>query len=84
MQTPREVEQPCPKCGHGHPVLNGAHYRKLRADAGLTLSYMAGACGVTIPYLSFMESGSRPFAAKYAEIYERVIGRHVRAGLTTS
>lgn len=77
---PVEIVQPCTKCGTERKVLNGAHYRKRRAEAGITLTVMAQACGASLTLLSLMETGRSPFLPKYAEHYERVLKRYAASG----
>jgi hypothetical protein len=80
IDPPREIPQPCRHCGGLEQALNGAHFKARRERARLTLRVLSVACHVSIPHLSEMENGICRFQAQYAEVYDRVIGRHMRAG----
>jgi hypothetical protein len=77
---PREIPQPCRHCGGLEQALNGAHFKARREKARLPLRVLAIACHASISHLSEMENGIWRFQLKYAEIYDRVIGRTLRAG----
>lgn len=53
----------CPKCkGSGalpDPRDEGAQFRQRRMEAGLNLTRMAEAMGISAPYLSDLENGNR-------------------------
>jgi transcriptional regulator with XRE-family HTH domain len=48
-----------PKRARRRPAPLGARLRALRHAAGLTLAGVAGPAGVTVPYLSQLETGVR-------------------------
>lgn len=59
---------------------NPAYYRHLRKTAKITLVEMGRICGVDWSYLAYMERGKFPFLRKYAEMYDRLLDRKLRAG----
>lgn len=74
--VPREVDQPCSKCGARRKVLNGAYYQGLRLEIGLLLSQMTRHTGRSTGYLSMLERGERPFPPEVAAAYERTYKRY--------
>jgi hypothetical protein len=52
----------------------------MREHAKLPLRELSAPCRVSIHHLSLMERGLAKFKEKYAGVYDRVIGAHIRAG----
>lgn len=82
---PREIKSSCPTCSTpaAATALNPAYFRNLRERAGISQTEAAGACGISMSYLSRMELGvpGYPYQMRTAVLLERYVARRRKAGV---
>jgi hypothetical protein len=64
----------CPRCGNAGETVDGASLRAARVIRGVSLRWLAGRLGFSVPYLSDVESNRRRVTPKILQGYKTALG----------